>query len=158
VTGVDRAHEGDPPVTVTVPLYVFGERPAGFTVTATVPGVIPLRGAANSQEPEGLVETITLKLVGPVLLDTDKFSCVGPPGYAKVSVPAGVTDIEQSTSRSIRAVTGLPVAGVIVSVPRHNPGAGAREQSIITVTVAGVTPEVGSTDTPATPFTDAVKF
>jgi hypothetical protein len=36
---------------VTVPLYVPAVRPAGFTTTLTVPGVVPLAGAADSHVP-----------------------------------------------------------------------------------------------------------
>jgi len=38
-------------VTVTVPLYVPAAKPDGFTDTLTVPGVVPLVGVADNQDP-----------------------------------------------------------------------------------------------------------
>jgi hypothetical protein len=45
---------------VTVPWYVPGARPVGFTETVSVPGLVLLAGVAESQVPPEVVEDVTV--------------------------------------------------------------------------------------------------
>ena len=52
-------------VTLTVPVYVPAAKPAGFSETFTVPGVVPLVGVADNHAP--LEATVKLTADGVAL-------------------------------------------------------------------------------------------
>jgi hypothetical protein len=105
---------------VTVPLYVAGVIPLAFTVTETLPGVLPLAGETDSQLPL-VVVAVAVKFKDPGVPVTEMVCAAGadpPCTWEKVRL-AGVAEMVPGLTVKVTGTVTLleEPAAVMVMVP-----------------------------------------
>lgn len=138
-------------VIVIVPLYTAGARPAGFTLTVRLAGVVPPPGATESQLPPFVVDAAAVKVRAEPLLPTAIVLVPGgvPPCWNANDNDAGVA-VRLGAAVTVNVtgtVTGLfdAWAEVMVIAPLYAPGVRPAGFTFA-VRVTGVVPVVGATD------------